>query len=228
MTIFIFVFKRFFQKKSNFLFLMFFPVAAVFLPQGDWPPMPLGFHYYGILLMFIAARLGGIILEDRTNKTLLRLSVAPITHFQYLWQNLLAYSLILTVVNLVFVLLGVLVHGESLPSPILLFMIYTIYSMTALGFSLAWYSLFRNKEAAFSVLGGLIMVMAMLGGMMWPVEVMPESIQRVVMLLPTYWVAEGTLLVAYQAPLADLVTSLVIMFLFCIAFLLIGSRRRFT
>lgn len=228
MTIFTFVFKRFFRKKSNSIFLFILPIGAIFLPMGEWPPLPLGFQYYSIILLFLAARLGGIVLEDRTNKTLLRLSVAPITHFQYLWQNLLAYSLILTVVNLVFVILGVIVHGESLPSPSLLFIIYTVFSMTALGFCLAWYSIFRNKEAAFSILGGIIVLMAMLGGVMWPVEIMPEYLQRAVMFLPTYWVAEGTILVAFGGQVKDLINPLIVMILFSIAFLLLGSRRKLT
>ncbi|WP_404430298.1 ABC transporter permease [Sutcliffiella horikoshii] len=226
MTVFTFVFKRFFRKKSNIIFLLALPIGAAFLPSGEWPNIPIGFQYYSIILLFLAARLGGIILEDREDKTLLRISVAPITHFQYLWQNLLAYSLILTLVNVVFVILGVLVHGNDLPEPILLFIIYTVFSMTAIGFSLAWYSLFRNKEVAFSILGGFIILMAMLGGVMWPVEIMPDYFQRAVMLLPTYWVAEGTILVSYGAPVEELGVPMVVMFLFCIAFLILGSRRR--
>ncbi|WP_042221885.1 ABC transporter permease [Oceanobacillus manasiensis] len=228
MTIFTFVFKRFFRKKSNIVFLFVLPIGSVFIPTAAWPPIPLGFHYYSLLLLLLAARLGGITLEDRTNKTLLRLSASPISHFQYLFQNLLAYTVILTVVNLVFVFLGVIVHGENLPSPILLFIIYTVFSMTALGFSLAWYSLFRHMETAFSILGGVIVLMGMLGGVMWPVEAMPEYLQQAVMLLPTYWAAESTLIVAYGTQAKDLGTPLVVMILFCIAFLLLGSRRRLT
>ena len=75
------------------------PIILVFLPDLEWPPIPMGFQYYGVLLLFIAARLTAIIIEDRTRKTTLRISVAPITHFQYLWQNLLAYSVLLIGVN---------------------------------------------------------------------------------------------------------------------------------
>lgn len=226
MTIFNFVFKRFFRKKSNIILLAVLPVGAVFLPMGEWLPIPLGFQYYSVILLFMAARLGGIIMEDRTDKTLLRVSVAPITHFQYLWQNLLAYTLILTVVNLVFIILGMMVHGRDLPSPALLFILYTVFTMTALGFSLTWYTLFQNKEAAFSALGGFIVLMAMLGGVMWPVEVMPEYIQRAVMLLPTYWVAEGTKLISTGAKIEEIGLPIVVMLLLCVAFLLLGSRRR--
>jgi ABC-2 type transport system permease protein len=134
----------------------------------------------------------------------------------------------MTAVNLMFVIIGTIVHGGNLPSPVFLFIIYTVFTMTALGFSLAWYAIFRNKEAAFSVLGGIIILMAMLGGLLWPVEIMPDFLQRAVMLLPTYWVAEATILLSYNAAIEELFVPLVVMILFCIAFLLLGSRRKLT
>lgn len=226
MTIFKFVFKRFFGKRVNILLLLALPFLSVFLPIGNWLPIPLGFQYYGILLLIIASKLCGIVMEDRANKTLLRLGVAPITHFQYLLENLLAYSLILTAVNLVFIITGIIVHGEALVSPLQLFFTYSIFSITAIGFSLAWYSLFRNKESAFSVLGGIIMLMTMLGGVMWPVEIMPEILQRLAMLLPTYWFAEAIITISFGGTFRDLLLPYMMMILFSIAFLLLGSRSR--
>ncbi|WP_100399174.1 ABC transporter permease [Bacillus sp. FJAT-44742] len=226
MTIFTFVFKRFFRKRSNLLFLLILPVGVMFLPEGEWPPIPLGFQYYGILLMFIAAKLAGIIMQDRYDKALLRLSIAPITHFQYLLQNLLAYFLILTLVNIAAVLTGVIVHGNNIPSPVLLFIIYSFFTLTALGFALAWISLFHNKETAFAVVSGVIVLMAMTGGVMWPVELMPEVLQRVVMVIPTYWLAEAMRVVSFDVPVEELAVPLVMMLLFSAAFLLLGSRRR--
>lgn len=58
MTVFAFVFKRFFRKKSNSIFLILLPIGLIFLPMGEWPLMPLGFHFYSILLLFMASRLG--------------------------------------------------------------------------------------------------------------------------------------------------------------------------
>ncbi len=226
MTIFYFVFKRFFKGFSNITFISIIPLAAIFLPVGEWHPLPGGFQYYGIIQMFIAARLSGFIIEDRSNRTLLRIGAAPVTHFQYLWQNLTAYSMIMLLINLVFVLGGVLVHGDVLVKPVSLFILYSLFSMTAIGFSLAWYSLFLNKEAAFSILIGLVMLMGMLGGMMWPIQAMPLLFQRLALMLPTYWLAEGLMLVAKGASFIDLILPLAILLMFSIAFLLIGSKRR--
>lgn len=229
MTVFNFVFKRFFRRPSNVVFLCIIPLASVLLPVGEfyeWLPLPIGFQYYGVLLLFIAARLAGIIMEDRENKTLMRIGVSPISHFKYLWQNLLAYSLILMGINLVVVLAGVVVHGEILVSPLLLYMLFSNFSFTAIGLSLAWYSLFRNKEAAFSVLGGVYIIMAMLGGVMWPIVIMPDILQRFAMLLPTYWLMEGLLLIVRGGSLGDMLLPWSILLMFSMAFIILGSRRR--
>ena len=226
MTIFLYVYKRFFKSTSNVVFFFIIPIVAVFLPVGEWHPLPGGFQYYGIILLFIAARLASIISEDRSNRVLLRIGIAPITHLQYLVQNLMAYSTILIFINIVFVIAGVLVHGAILINPILLFINYCIFSFTAIGFSLAWYSLFRSQETAFSILIGIIMLMAMLGGMMWPVQIMPAIIQRIAMLLPTYWLAEGILKVALGATLQEILLPLAMMVMFSAAFIIIGSKRK--
>lgn len=225
MTIFKFIFKRYFRQPSNIIFLLVLPIVLVFLPDLEWPPIPMGFQYYGVLLLFIATRLTGIILDDRSRKTTLRISVAPITHFQYLWQNLLAYSVLLTGVNSLVVLIGVLYHGENLVSPVLLFIVYTFFSVTAIGFSLALYAIIRNKEAALALLTGVISLISMLGGVFWPIQIMPVFIQRLAMLLPTYWYAEGIVRIAYGGSLGDIALPLVMMFMFTIGFLIFGSRR---
>lgn len=61
---------------------------------------------------------------------------------------------------------------------------------------------------------------------MRPVQAMPIFFQRLAMLLPTYWLAEGMILAVEGAPAADLVFPLVMMLLFSVAFILLGSLRR--
>ena len=65
----------------------------------------------------------------------------------------------------------------------------------------------------------------MLGGVFWPIQIMPVFIQRIAMLLPTYWYSEGIIRVAYGASIGDIALPLVMMFMFTIVFLIFGSRR---
>src|SRR5690606_28107367 len=107
LTVFIFVFKRLFTRFSNIIILCGLPFAAAFLPASQWSTFPLGFQLYGLLLLFLAGRLTSIIMEDRSDGILLRIAAAPVTHFSYLLQNLLAYTLFLMILNAVVVLTGV-------------------------------------------------------------------------------------------------------------------------
>lgn len=227
MTIFSFAIKRCFRNLMNILFLCVLPVIVILMPHEQWLPLPLGFHLYGIILLFAAARLVSVMMDDRTKGILVRVGVAPITHLQYLWQNLLAYSLIL-IVQVGGVIIAGTLYGHDLVHPFLLFVVYSLFGMTAIGFSLAWFSLFRYKETAFAVLTGLIMLMSIAGGMLFPTNMMPELMQRLAMLLPTFWLAESITIVATQADTIELLLPFMVMLLFTAAFLVIGSKRRLT
>ncbi|MBO0992645.1 ABC transporter permease [Bacillus sp. SD088] len=225
MTIFLFTIKRCFRNKMNIILLCVLPVIVILMPDEEWTLLPLGFQLYGVVLFFAAARLVSIIMDDRTKGVLMRIGVAPVTHLQYLWQNLLAYSLIL-IVQIILVIVGGLLYGHDLVHPLLLFVVYALFAMTAIGFSLAWFSLFRHKETAFVILMSFIMLMSMGGGMLWSLEMMPELMQRLAMLLPTYWLVESMTIVASQANKTELLVPLIILLLFTVTFLVIGSKRR--
>lgn len=225
MTIFFFAVKRSFRNLTNIVLLCVLPVLVILLPSEMWVTLPLGFQYYGMFLLFAASKLVSIMLEDRTTGTLTRIGVAPVTHLQYLWQNLVAFSLLLIIQSAVVVSGGV-AYGHDLVAPFLLFVVYAVFSMTSIGFSLAWYSLFRHKETAFSILIGLVLLISMLGGMFWSVENMPEFMQRAAMFLPTYWLAEAMHIVTSEAEVTELGIPLVMLLLFTAGFLLVGSRRR--
>jgi len=225
-TIFIFALKRFFRKKSNIITLIFFTLATILLPTQEYVALPLGFQYYGALQMMLATRLVAIILEDRVKGTQLRIGVAPITEFQYLFQNLLAYSMLLILQNVVVTIGGIVVHGSNIVNPLMLFVLYTCFSLTSVAFVLAWYSLFRSKEIASLILTNLILFMAMLGGIFWPVSIMPSTLQRIAMLLPTYWLTKGIEVITIGQNLGDITLPLTIILMFTLGFLFLGSKRR--
>ena len=226
MTVFRFVFKRFFRSFSNVFLLVLLPLAAIFMPMGEWFPMPMGFQHFGLLQLFIASRLASIIMEDRSTRTLVRIAVAPMSHFRYLGENLLAYGLLMVGSSTVVVGLGKLIHGPLVPAPSLLWMTFSMFSFTAIGFSLAWYSFFQQKETAYTILVGVVTLMVMLGGLMWPVEAMPGFFQRFARLLPTYWLGDALRLSASNASFVDFLLPWGMQGLFAVAFLVMGSMRR--
>lgn len=141
-------------------------------------------------------------------------------------ENLLAYGLLMVGLSTVVVGLGKLIHGPLVPAPSLLWMTFSMFSFTAIGFSLAWYSFFQQKETAYTILVGVVTLMVMLGGLMWPVEAMPGFFQRFARLLPTYWLGDALRLSASNASFVDFLLPWGMQGLFAVAFLVMGSMRR--
>lgn len=227
MTIFNFALKRTIGNKLDILMLFVLPVATVFISAETWLPIPLGFQLYGLIILFMSAKICKIMMIDRESKVTLRIQVAPISNFRYLGENLLAYTLIMTVINAVVVALGVIYYGSQLLEPLMLFILFTIFSFTSIGISIAWYALFQQAETAYSILGGLYTAIAMLGGIFWPYEIMPEFVQKVVKILPTYWFGKGLRQVVYKGYEGNFYLTLGILVMFGISFILLGSRKRF-
>lgn len=226
MTIFNFALIRSVRSLPNLILLLGLPAAVVVLPEGGWHGLPLGYHFYGILLLFCASKLVHMIMEDRKNKILTRIGVAPVTHFKYLSQNLLAFALLLVGQSAVVTCSAWLLHADVFGSLIQLFSMFSLFSVTAISFSLAWCSMFRQPESSTAVMLGIILIMAVLGGTLFPIQAMPASLQKIAMLSPTYWFHEGIMLAKNGGLFAEQLTPLGILLLFAIAFMLVGSRRK--
>jgi ABC-2 type transport system permease protein len=165
-------------------------------------------------------------MEDRLSGVLRRIAAAPIGNVGYLWENLLAYTLVLVVQNGLVMGLGVLVHGARMASPFVLFVAYGLFSFTAIALSLAFYSLIHSREAAYSSLSTSIMVISMVGGFYWPLEIMPAVLQRLAMLTPSYWLMNAMRIIQAGGRPSQFALSLAILALFAAVFLLLGSRRK--
>jgi ABC-2 type transport system permease protein len=228
MTILRFALRRSIRNPANILLLCVVPAGVAFLPavEGQGWTLPVGFHFYGMVIMFAAFLMVRSIVEDRISGALVRISAAPVSHIRYLTESLMSYSVLLLIQNALVVGLGVLVHGGRIPSPFLLLCAYFCFSLTSIAFSLAWCSLFGRRDIAYGTLSSVIMLLSMLGGFYWPVEIMPDLMQRAAPITPCYWMMEAAGVLQNGGPPWRFALSLAVMLLFTVAFLLIGSRRR--
>lgn len=226
MTIFYYALKRSFANLANLIFLTAAPILCIFLPAGEgWPTLPYGYAYFGMMILFVAIRLTQMMMEDRVKGILKRLSVAPVRYFSYLGQQLLAYAVILILQSAV-VVLGGWIAGQELHRPWSLFALYVSFSFTALAMALAWISIFRSKDTAFLLYMSLVVLTALLGGIILPLEIFPDLLKRIAVILPTFWFAEGLNGIAYGQTFAELVRINVTLWLYALVFLVLGSTRR--
>jgi ABC-2 type transport system permease protein len=226
MTIFRFTLKRVFRSPLNLLLVCVLPVGAAFLPSAPGWPVPIGFYMYGAIILYASFLMLRSVVEDGLSGIFQRIGAAPVTYLRYLWETLLAYGLILVIQNAVMVGLGVLIHGDRIPSPLLLFVAYTAFSVTSLALCLAAGSLFRNREAAYGTISGVLMFLGMIGGFFWPLEIMPPALRRAAMATPCYWLVQAVQVLSDNGTPGRFALCLAIMLLYAVAFLLVGSRRR--
>ena len=226
MTIARFALRRSFRSPLNILLLCILPIGVVFIPQAEGTILPLGLHFYGQVIMFAAFLMVRSVVDDRMSGVLRRIAVAPISYFRYLTETLAAYGILLVAQNAVVVALARIIYGEQLGSPLLQFLALTFFSITSIAFCLAGFSLFGRRESAYGTIAMAIVLLSIIGGFYWPVDVMPLFLQKLAIVTPPYWLMRALRNIQEGGAPLQLVLSLLTMLLFSVAFLVVGSRRR--
>ena len=226
MTILHFSLLRSIRRKSTLLLLILWP--SIILPiKPFWTSeVGLGFSFFGMTILLGAFILVRSIIEDRQSRVIVRIFIAPITTFQYLFQNLLCYLILLTMQILVFIFIGSLLYNWNFTMTVELMLGYILFAATSISFSLAWNSLFKSKAASDGLFSILVSIMALLGGIYIPVSNLPDVLQPISMLFPTYWLSSIILDIRNLDAPFDIWTSIAVLILFTVAFLIFGSKRR--
>ncbi len=137
--------------------------------------------------------LGGMVLiqRERQRWTLQRLGVFPLTRGQILGGKILTYFTLGMLQYLVVFAVGLIVGVDFGPNPWLLLptMAAFVLCCTALTFAIAP-SLHSEGQA--SVMTQLLsLTFAALGGAWWPLEIVPDFMQRIGHLTPVAWVMDA-------------------------------------
>lgn len=226
MTIFLFALKRSLQKKSMLVALCLIPFVMILIRPLWVSENPSGFSFFGMLILFAAFSLVRIIMTDRVTGVSIRIFAAPVTNLQYMTQNLLAFSSLLSTQIVVLITIGAIIHSWETGMALSLIFCYIVFAVASISFSLAWHGLFRSKVMSDAVFSIVISFMALLGGIFIPISMLPDSLRRIGMLFPVYWLSESLLFILGQGTSSDYWLAIFIMLLFSAAFLLYGSKRR--
>ena len=230
MTIFKFALIKGLRSPGTFIFNCVIPIALILIrPLWTGDVFISGF---GLLIMVIwggAFLMSQGIINDRQEGALTRILSAPISMRNYLVQNLLAFMVPLSAQIVLVTVLGAVLYGWSLSLALLVFLCYTVFTISAVAMSFAWNCLFKSKDGAFSSFSVMVTFGTFLSGALIPIEAFPEGIlQYIGAVLPAYWAvrALNTLSAAELTITAEYWTSILALALFTIAFLLYGGKRR--
>ncbi|MFP4187201.1 MAG: ABC transporter permease [Acholeplasmataceae bacterium] len=225
MTLFVTALKRSFHSVANVIIIMVLPLAFVLFPIYEPTDIPQGLYWYGLIVLFSAFLLAKQLIDNRTNRTIIRIAASPISHFRYLAIHLLSFTVILWIQNTVFFIVMKLYWGDAIESAFWTLSLYYVLSVTMIALCLFWNSLFRTYYTSLAFFAGVASLLTMITGVTVPLDVLPDSILEVARFLPTYWFAYGLEMV-YNGHVNDVLTSLLIMLIFAVLFLVVGSRRR--
>lgn len=225
MTIFMFALQQNLKQKISLLLLLVLPLVLLFIPSMSGS-LPMGFSLFGLLNLYSAFLLTRPVVEDRMQKIVVRIAASPVSHGYYLASHLLASLLLLSVQCMIFVVASFLYFGPEQTNYLVLFLLYFSYSAMVLSLSLAWNSMFRSYTTSFALFSGIGSIMCLISGLSFPLSLLPQSIQTMVRVLPTYYLAHGLLMLGKQSGSGILLPA-VVLWIFAGIFLLIGSKRRF-
>jgi len=218
------------RSPGTFVFNCILPLALI-LVRPLWTG-EIFFSGFGLLTMIIW---GGSflmtqgILNDRADGALTRILAGPVSMFNYLAQNLLAFMVPMTAQVILVTLLGAILYGWSLTLALALFLCYTVFTISAVAMSFAWNCLFKTKDGSFGSFSAVVTFGTFLSGAFVPIAAFPEGILRYVgAILPAYWAMRGlnTLSLTEVTITGDYWIAIAAMLLFTMAFLLYGGKRR--
>jgi ABC-2 type transport system permease protein len=177
-----------------------------------------------MFLMFICNIVFGDILREKESKTLLRMSVSPMTMTEFIWSKIVTSALIGMLCTLLLIGLGAIMFSIDWGNPFTVLLIVLCLNILIAGFISFLYSFIKTEQQAGAVLSSVIMVMSLLGGSMVPVDNLPSFIQKISKVTLNYWGLQAFMKGILREPFRGLVPILTAMLFVGVLLSLISSR----
>ncbi len=164
---------------------------------------------------------------ERQQGTLRRLLTTPTRKATYLLGTISGQVLIAVLQMLLLVGFGMLVMGLEWgrdPAALLLILVCSALAAAAIGTTMGTFIKTSSQANGLSIMLG--MVMALMGGCWYPLELFPQAVQQIVRVLPTTWAMQGMLdLVLRGGGLAEVLPEAGVLLAFAAVFFVVGILR---
>ena len=183
-----------------------------------------GFSIMFVMIMMLS--MTGILLEAKQTGIWSRLFTTPVTRFQVLMGYFLAFFIVGWIQFLLLILLSSTLFGVNWGSPVALILLVTALLLCVVGLGMAIAGFVKTVEQQ-NAIGTLVIISTcMLGGVYWPISMVPDVMQKIANFVPQTWAMEGfTTLISESGTIGDIAMPLIVLFGFSIVFLSIGLSR---
>lgn len=186
----------------------------------------IGLLLYAMIILYGSFLLTRMFVEDKESELTARIATSTVKPWRYLFENLICFSGILIVQNSLMILAYSLINPHGIVHPFLLFMAFAGFSVMSVGLMLTISTVSRTSFIMLCASTGAIMVLSMLGGLMFPLKMMPQVMKKVAMVTPTYWFSETVSSIFSGDPTYTF--QLVMLLGFAVVFFLVGSWKRYS
>ncbi len=193
--------------------------------------LPEGFSYSAptmlVLFVFINSLAGGAaIIENRRLRMYERVSAAPVTRREIIAGETLAYLGIALLQSAIIVGIGGLLFGVDWGDPVAAAALVFVWALVGTGAGVLSGTLFRTPEQASSIGPPIGIAAGMLGGCMWPLEIVPPVMRTVGHALPHAWAVDGwVVLLSRGGSIGDIAQELLVLGAFAATLLVISTTR---
>jgi ABC-2 type transport system permease protein len=164
---------------------------------------------------------------ERQQGTLRRLLTTPTGKGTYLLGTILGnvlWALVRMTLLVTFGALVLKVHWADNPPAVAIMLTTSALAAAALGTMLGTFVKTEAQASGLSIMLG--MVMALLGGCWYPIELFPAGVQNIVKILPTTWAMQGMLDILLRGQgVAGILPVAGVLIGFAVVFFVIGIRR---
>lgn len=179
-----------------------------------------------MFVMMMVLTMTGILIEAKQMGIWSRLFTSPASRFQVLTGYFLSFFIVGWLQFGVLIVLSSFLFGVTWGDPVSLVVLVTGLLVCVVGLGIAIASLVKTTEQQ-NAIGTLIVILTcMLGGVYWPISIVPDVMQTIAYFVPQSWAMEGfTTLIAEGGALQDIAMPLLMLLSFAVVFFTIGLGR---
>jgi len=192
---------------------------------GDnWDMIAQWISMFGFISILTAYFVIKTLLDDKKQGMPDRVGVLPVSSRNYLLQGMLA-AFLATEVTVALTLVAIWLVLGAIPNVLLMFLLLSLMNLFSVSLVLSITSIAKTLGGASIAMSMIATLSAMLGGLFWPIELVPDVMQRVAWFTPGYWFGEGLRNIR-EVTIEGYVMPLLFLFGFTIVTLLIGGLKR--
>jgi len=185
--------------------------------------------YYvpGIIAAFIMTNgiiaLTSITTEFKRRGIIKRLSITPLTKFDWIIGNILSQTLLSLMLTAILIIVGWIVFRvQAIPDALTIILIF-LGSVMFSGLGMVLGGLVKDVEAASALGNAIAFPMMFLSGTYFPMEFMPSYLQSVARVLPLTYFSEGLRYALIYKYTEGVLSNMAVVSALAVAFIILGS-----